>query len=166
MKSIGLLVISFVISIAMAQDANQNESKSSPNAGAQTQSAKLGQSAQSYKGTLVDASCMSSTGTAPASNNASDVPKQSPKEQNTEVNRSTSAANAGQSCAVSASTNQFALKLDDGRTVPFDSVGNLRVQQALKDKKKWNEAIGSGKPIRAKVSGFMADDKLMVISIS
>jgi hypothetical protein len=161
-----LLAISVVIGIASAQDANpqQNESKSPPPA------AKPAQTTSNFKGTLMDASCAASGGSMASS--AANVPDAAPqsagsksKERKNEAARS-AADNAGQACSVSSSTSQFALKLEDGRTVQFDSVGNLRAQEAFKDKKKWNEAAASGKPIRAKVSGFMTGDKLMVMSIN
>lgn len=162
-----LFAIAVVISIASAQEANpqQNESKSTAPA------TKPAQSTSNFKGTLVDASCAASgSATASSAANVPDAAQQSSdsksKERKNEAARSTTAENAGQACSVSSSTSQFALKLEDGRTVQFDSVGNLRAQEAFKDKKKWNEAAASGKPIRAKVSGFMTGDKLMVMSIN
>ena len=53
----------------------------------------------------------------------------------------------------------------DGRTVKFDEVGNQRAQDALKSKKKWSDAAGSGKPIHAKTTGVLTGDQLMVVSI-
>ncbi|HWQ53833.1 MAG TPA: hypothetical protein VN442_09110 [Bryobacteraceae bacterium] len=70
-----------------------------------------------------------------------------------------------QSCPVTASTSAFALKMNDGRVVGFDSVGNQRAQEAIKNKKKWSEATTSGKPIKAKVDGVLTGDKLLVVSI-
>src|SRR5262249_25875652 len=127
---------------------------------------------RSYKGTLVDASCaMSSAGMARSATVVPDSTQQAPdtgksRETKKGANSSAAAENPGQGCSISANTSQFALKLDDGRTLRFDSVGNLRAQDAIKDKKKWTEAAGSGKPINAKVTGLMVDDKLMVISMN
>ena len=119
---------------------------------------------------------MSSTGTTsstatPSGTNASDAKQQTSdntqsRERKNEASRSTGGANPGQTCSVSSNTSQFALKLEDGRTLRFDSVGNVRAQDAIKNKKKWNEAAGAGKPIRAKVMGFMTGDKLLVTSIN
>ena len=57
------------------------------------------------------------------------------------------------------------MKLDDGRTVRFDLVGNQRAQDELKNNKGWNKEITAGKPLRVKVSGVMSGDKLIVTSI-
>jgi hypothetical protein len=80
------------------------------------------------------------------------------------ANRSAADSAAG-SCTVSSSTNQFAMKLDDGRTLALDMVGNDRVKEQLQKNKKWTEAASSGKPIKAKVSGVESGDKLVVSSI-
>ena len=53
------------------------------------------------------------------------------------VSARTSADN--QSCTVSANTTQFALKMQDGKTVKFDDVGNLRAQESFKAHKKWSD---------------------------
>ena len=66
-------------------------------------------------------------------------------------------------CAVSPATALFALRLPDGRTLPFDSIGNDRVR---KRKNKWVGAASSGKPVQAKVSGAVLGDKLLVVSIN
>jgi len=153
--------------VALDANAQQNEPKS-PKAGAQTQTGSSAQTgsartaelqARSYKGKLLDASCAMSAvsdGTAPDGNKS--------RERKSEA--SPSANKAGQSCSISTNTSQFALKLDDGQTVRFDSVGNVRAQEAIKDNKKWTEAAGSGKSIQTKVIGLMTNDKLMVISIN
>ncbi len=135
---------------------------------------------ETFKGTLVDASCAMGGGTAaststsgaarsaaadntatPAAPDNSNGGKS--KKHKGEANRG--ASDQGQSCAVSSSTSQFALKTKDGRTLRFDEVGNERAQQVIKDKKKWNEAASSGKPIHAKVSGVMNGDQVTVMSI-
>ena len=54
------------------------------------------------------------------------------------------------------------MKLDDGKTVRFDLVGNQRAQDELKNNKSWNKELTAGKPIHAKVNGVMNDDKLIV----
>ena len=55
--------------------------------------------------------------------------------------------------------------MDDGRTLRLDMVGNQRVQDELKNNKKWSDAASSGKPIHAKVSGAISGEKLVVSSI-
>jgi len=74
-------------------------------------------------------------------------------------------ADQSQSCSVSSSTSQFALKLKDGRVVKLDDVGNQRVQEAMKNKKKWSSDAAASKPIHATVSGVLNDDRLVVMSI-
>jgi hypothetical protein len=93
---------------------------------------------QSYKGTLVDMACAGS-GTA---------------------------ADASKGCAVSSSTKEYALRTKDGQTLRFDSVGNDRVAEALRSKKKWTDLVSAGKPIEIKVNGAVSGDKLTVVSIS
>jgi hypothetical protein len=130
---------------------------------------------QTYKGTLIDASCAmrqatsgaamtSSADSAPAaaSTDASATEKapETPK-----ANSADRAAGDPKSCTVSSSTNQLGLKLDDGRTLRFDLVGNQRAQDELKANKKWTEAAASNKPIHAKVDGAVSGDKLIVSSI-
>jgi hypothetical protein len=67
------------------------------------------------------------------------------------------------SCGVSPTTALFALRLQDGRILPFDSIGNDRVRNR---KKKWVATASSGRPIQAKVSGTVLGDKLIVVSIN
>ena len=100
---------------------------------------------QSYSGTLTDASCAAS-GSAPAASGSS--------------------ASSGSSCPVSASTKEFALVLKDGTTVKFDDVGNMRVQEAFKTHKKWNDAASASKPVRVKAGGILNGDKMTVTSIN
>jgi hypothetical protein len=67
-------------------------------------------------------------------------------------------------CAISADTAMFAIRLGDGRTLRFDSVGNLRAQNA-KFKNRWVAKTVAGKKIRAKVTGAIAGDGLIVASV-
>lgn len=67
-------------------------------------------------------------------------------------------------CAISAATTMFAIRLGDGRTLRFDSVGNLRAQNG-KFKNRWVAKTVAGKKIRAKVIGAIAGDGLIVASI-
>jgi hypothetical protein len=99
---------------------------------------------QTYKGTLMDASCAgagkeSSGGKAAAGN---------------------------QDCKVSASTKEFALRTDSAETLRFDSVGNVRAEEAIKNKKRWSNDAAAGKPIRATVTASANGDKLTVMSIN
>jgi hypothetical protein len=107
---------------------------------------------------LVAASCAGSSGeTQAASSKAAKQPAG-------EASRSTDAS-ASQGCGLSGSVSEFALKTTDGRTLPFDLVGNERAQEALKANKKWESAASSGKPIQTKVHATEDGGKLTVISI-
>jgi hypothetical protein len=123
---------------------------------------------QSYSGTLMDASC-AGTGAATTASTSSSASKSDAASGAAEKTKATGDANRsadqGQSCSVSSSTAQFALKLKDGRVVKLDDVGNQRAQEAFKNKKKWSEDAAANKPIHASVSGVLNDDKLLVMSI-
>jgi hypothetical protein len=112
---------------------------------------------QTYAGTLLDASCAGTGSTAAAGSPAPPAPASSADR---------TAGNPGSpSCAVSATTSQFALKLKDGNTVRFDDVGNARAQEALKIHKKWTESAAGGKPLQVKASGVLTGDKLTVLYV-
>lgn len=104
---------------------------------------------QVYKGTLVDAACAA----------GSQAPAPAPAKKSKEK------AAGGPACAPSASTSQFGLKLNDGRVLKFDSVGNARAQEELKAKKKWTDASTAGKAIHAKAGGVLSGDNLTVVSL-
>ena len=57
------------------------------------------------------------------------------------------------------------MKMKDGNTVQFDDVGNSRVQEAMKTRKKWSGAVSANKPIQVKASGVLNGDKLTVLSV-
>jgi hypothetical protein len=115
-----------------------------------------------FKGVLVDMSCASHSSAnaqmTPAAGGATQ-----PSDQSNSANRSKSDSEAG--CPVSANSRDLGMKLDDGKTVRFDLVGNQRAQDALKNDKRWSKNIGENKPIRATVSGVLNGDKLIVSSI-
>jgi hypothetical protein len=112
---------------------------------------------QSYSGTLMDASCAGS-GSTPA-------PAAATPTTSASADRSAPSGD-NPSCPVSASTTQFALKTNDGQTVKFDDVGNMRAQEAFKAHKKWSDSASANKPIHVKASGVLNGDKLMVISLN
>jgi hypothetical protein len=143
---------------------------------------------QTYSGTLMDASCAGSGSAAPTSTSsagstaptstssagstgssagsAPGSPAGSPAGSTASTSSADRAApSADQSCAVAASTTQFALKMKDGTTVRFDDVGNTRVQEAMKTRKKWSDSAAASKPIRVKANGVLNGDKLTVLSI-
>ncbi|MBZ5579098.1 MAG: hypothetical protein LAP40_21255 [Acidobacteriia bacterium] len=112
---------------------------------------------RNYKGDLVGAAC-SEPGTETASNKPSTQPSG-------EADRAAGGDAAKSGCGLSAGTTEFALRTKDGRVLTFDSVGNLRAQEALKQKKNWEQTASSGKPIPAKVSGVEDEGRLTVLSI-
>jgi hypothetical protein len=162
-KSVWMLTISLAAGVALAQTTPANpqpqstqpdskmagSNKGSPAAGSTTPAEMK---TSSFKGILVDMSCasQSSGGAAAAS------------DQKNTANRE---AGSGSDCPVSANSTQFGMKMDDGKTVKFDMVGNQRTQDTIKNDKGWNKEITANKPIRAKVSGVLNGDKLIVSSI-
>jgi hypothetical protein len=141
-----------------------------------------------WKGTLVDMSCISggSTGaaastttttTSETTTTTTDQATTSTKTTSTETeekakskeHRSRMKNESGENkaqCAASSSTTMFGVKLEDGSVVRFDSVGNTRTAEQLKEKKSWVKDLGEGKAIRAKVNGIMSGDKITVTSIN
>jgi hypothetical protein len=107
----------------------------------------------------------SSTGAMDKSSGSTSDSQRAAGSSKSGMSESADRAAGGQTCPASSSTNQFALKLDDGRTVRFDMVGNQRAQDEMKTGKKWSQAASSGKPIKVKVNGAMSGDKLIVSSI-
>jgi hypothetical protein len=69
------------------------------------------------------------------------------------------------SCMVKAESAQLGMKLNDGRVVPFDMVGNQRAQDELKVNKRWTKDLGANKPIHATVNGVLNGEKLIVSQI-
>ena len=143
-KSLGAIVL--IIGVAWAQ---KPADQGAPSRDHQTPSAAAIKPAelktQAYRGTLMDASC------APASK---------------ESGGKAAAADQSQGCRVSASTKEFALRTDSAETFRFDSVGNARAEEAIKNKKNWSTDAAAGKPIRAKVIANANGDKLTVMSIN
>jgi hypothetical protein len=105
-----------------------------------------------FKGVLVDMACAGRT-----SNTAETKPAT--------ADAKPAASDAGGNCPVSASSSELGMKLDDGKTVRFDLVGNQRAQDALKNDKRWTKDVSENKPIHAKVSGVLNGDKLIVAAI-
>lgn len=153
-----LLTLPVALGIALAQTTpppNPTPTKTKPDAGTPASSASTAPSemkTSTFKGVLVDMSCASHSS---ANSQPSDP---------SAANRS-SKSEAGAGCAVSSNSSQLGMKMDDGKTVGFDLVGNQRAQDALKNDKRWTKNIGENKPIRATVSGVMSGDKLIVSSI-
>jgi hypothetical protein len=131
-----------------AQQPQQQSTKPSSQAAGSTTPAEMKTS--SFKGILVDMSCASRSSGSAAT--ASD--------QKNTANR-----DSGSDCPVFTSSSQFGMKMDNGKTVKFDLVGNQRTQDMIKNDKGWNKEITANKPIHAKVDGALNGDKLIVSSI-
>lgn len=152
-----MLTLSIALGVAMAQTTPPNPPQDTPQtnpqaagkAAASTMPAEMKTS--TFKGVLVDMACAShaSAGAEATPSAASKAP----------------ASDSAAGCSVSASSSELGMKLDDGKTVRFDMVGNLRAQDALKNDKRWGKDITANKPIRATVSGVLDGDKLIVASI-
>ena len=150
------------------QTNTQPDAKTGPAGPASTTPAEM--KTATFKGVLVDIACASHTSAsaeaAPAAGGAtqpSDPSKAAASDQSNAATRS--ASDSGASCPVSASSSELGMKLDDGKTVRFDLVGNQRAQDAMKNDKRWSKDISANKPIHAKVSGVLNGDKLIVSSI-
>jgi hypothetical protein len=169
--SVWMLTMSLAAGVAMAQTAPANPQTQQPQQQATQPDSKMnakndkGSTAGStnppemktsnFKGVLVDMACAS-----PGS--GGDSSKAAASDEKNTANRD---AGSGSDCPVSANSSQFGMKMDDGKTVKFDMVGNQRTQDMIKNDKGWNKEITANKPIHAKVSGVLNGDKLIVSSI-
>ncbi len=174
--------ISFLAVVAFAQNPAQPEptppakdSKATNTASApkQDNGSPLEMKTRNYSGILADASCVTTGSTTMAAAGSGKPAPDTTAASGAATTAKTAAgdadraapADAGQSCSVSASTTQFAIKLKDGQIVKLDDVGNQRAQAALKDKKKWSEAAASGKSIQVDANGVLNGDQLITMSI-
>ena len=141
-----------------AQPAQDTKATSTAPAPKQNDSPAAEMKTRNYSGILADASCVTagSVNTPAAAATA--------KTEAGEADRAATAGQ-GQSCPVSASTTQFAIKLKEGQLVKLDDVGNLRAQEVLKNKKKWSDAAASGKTINVNANGVLTGDQLITMSI-
>jgi hypothetical protein len=117
-----------------------------------------------YKGTLVDLACGSGGATASAAPTAK--PPASGAQAGTPAATPSSAdRSSGGDCPVTANSTQLGLKMEDGKVVKFDLVGNQRAQDGLKAKKGWMKNIEANKPLKVKVRGILQGEKLIASSI-
>ena len=155
----GILYAVLAVGVAAAQKANGGANEKTANqtstTGETSSSATTKVETRTFKGDLVNAKC--------AGGGESTRAKAAPSKNSGDADRS--AGTGDQACAVSSSTSEFAIKTKDGKTLPFDLVGNLRTQDALKNNKKWTSAASSGKPIKATVSGTEHNGMLTVLSV-
>ena len=182
--SLSMLTLSIALGVALAQttppqETPQKTTPTDPQTNTQPD-AKTGTPAGSasttltemktttFKGVLVDMSCSHTSASAETTPAAGGATQPSPSkaqaaDQSNTANRS--ASDSGASCPVSANSSQLGMKLDDGKTVRFDLVGNQRAQDALKNDKRWSQDTSANKPIHAKVSGVLNGEKLIVTEI-
>jgi len=117
---------------------------------------------QNWQGMLVDAACAASQNTKA---------DQAKSDQGTTVDSGrpekahSKAGSESTECAVSNSTSAFALKTTSGQVLQFDSVGNMRAAEALKNKANWTKDLSAGKPVHAKVSGTLSGETITVASL-
>jgi len=179
-----ILALSIALGVAAAQTTQPNSpaqdtaqstaaatpqtSQSDAKTGAATGSASTAPAemkTSTFKGVLVDMACSSGKSASAEAKPAqpSDPSKAPASEQSNTADRS--ASDSGSSCTVSANSSELGMKMEDGKTVRFDLVGNQRAQDALKGDKRWSKDMGANKPIRIKVDGVLNGDKLVVMSI-
>ena len=160
-----LLAIPLIVGVALAQSQPQTPPAGQTGAtGAQSGSATSTQQpppaemkTMTYKGVLVDLACGSATSsTAPA---ATTPPSGTP------APAATSADRASGDCPVTANSTRLGLKMDDGKVVKFDLVGQQRAQDGLKANKGWAKNIAANKPLKVKVRGVLQGEKLIASSI-
>jgi hypothetical protein len=154
-----LLAIPLIVGTALAQTppatppAPAAQTTPAPPA---TPSAPAEMKTMTYKGVLVDLACGSATSAAPASAApAAGAPAAT----------AGSADRASGDCSATASSTKLGLKMDDGKVVKFDLVGNQRAQDGLKNNKGWVKNLAANKPLKVKVSGVLQGDKLIASSI-
>ena len=167
-----LLIVGLVlpVGLALAQNSQpagaqsgngtQAQSKQSPSAktdGGKGNPAEL--KTQNYTGMLIDASCGAGGSAVTSSNTPSSSPSTSKKGE------ASRAEQASPTCAASAKTTAFGLRMKDGHVMRFDAVGNERATEMFSAKKKWADASAAGKDIQATVNGTESGDTLTVLSI-
>jgi len=109
-----------------------------------------------FKGVLIDASCI-----APTSSGQPD-----PTQGTAEAAAARGSANRLMGdCALSSASTVLGMKLDDGRLLRFDLVGNQRALDQLKINRQWKRNLAAGRTIHATVIGAISRDRLIVTLI-
>lgn len=94
----------------------------------------------------------------PGANQGADNSGMTPQ-QSAQMAKATRIDNAAKQCAASPSTQTFGLAMSGGQVLQFDSSGNGKAQEALKDVQ-----VQSGKKIKAKVTGTMQDQQTVRVA--
>ena len=145
-----MLTLSLALGIATAQTTTPPDAKTTSMA-ASGSTAPAEMKTSTFKGMLVDMECASNPSAASAAPATTAAAKPT--------------SDTTGNCAVSANSSRLGVKLNDGKTVPFDLVGNQRAQDAMKNDKRWNKELTANKPLHVTISGVMNGDKLIVSSI-
>jgi hypothetical protein len=146
--------------------AQDSKTAKVPAAPTSTNGPALEMMTKNYSGILVEASCVAGSATTPAGNSAKPVPDKTGAKSTAGDANHAATADQGQSCTVTTSTTQFAIRLKDGQILKLDDVGNQRVQELLKNRKKWSDAVAAGKAIHVDSSGVLSGDKLIALSVN
>lgn len=109
-----------------------------------------------FKGVLIDASCMAPTESG----------QPAPTQGTAEAAAAQGSANRlmGE-CALSLESTALGMKLDNGRLLRFDLVGNQRALDQLKINRQWRRNLAAGRTIHATVIGAVSGDRLIVTLI-
>jgi hypothetical protein len=109
-----------------------------------------------FKGVLIDASCMAPTESG----------QPAPTQGTAEAAAAQGSANRlmGE-CALSSESSVLGMKLDDGRLLRFDLVGNQRALDQLKVNRQWKRNLAAGRTIHATVIGAVSGERLIVTMI-
>ena len=119
---------------------------------------------QQWRGTLVEATCAGASATKPEDSSGS--AEQTPSVDSGRPKKGQAKGeSAPAGCTVTNSTSAFALQANGGQVLKFDSVGNIRAAEMLKNKTNWTKDLSAGKPIHAKVSGTLSGDTITVTSL-
>jgi hypothetical protein len=127
--------------------------------------------AQTYKGTLVDASCATAKAGVPhaavttAERAATEEPHAAATMGAAGMPAHVDAKAISQSCPVTSTTKDFALVTSDGRLMQFNAEGDAKAASEVKTNDKWTKAINSNKRITASVKGVLQGDTLQVESV-
>jgi hypothetical protein len=144
-------VVALSLCAAMAQQTSGPPAKKpgAPQAPAQMKT-------RVFRGALIDATCLAPTVFG----------QPAPTQGTAEAATAQGSANRLMGdCALSPGSNMLGMKLDDGRMVRFDIVGNQRALDQLKINRRWRRNLAAGRTIHATVVGVISGDRLIVTLI-
>ena len=112
-----------------------------------------------WNGTLVDASCRSTTQTE-RKESTSTSPDQSTTTSKTETSHTTTTE-----CPVTTTTTTFGLLTPEGKYVRFDDPSNTKIVEIVKSNKKWNKYVSDKQPLKVQVVGTPNGDVVVMETI-